>query len=457
MAEEHSQELKRGISWREGLFISTGVPVLVLPSIGFFGTTVWAFSIVLWIISIAQSFIQCTAYGELGTLYKDRAGLPGFVYESFKRRSRLIPAIGAWGYWAAWNPVLAVNALLLGDYLHGFVFPNIPSFTLSLVFGILMIIVLLVINYYGLQFGSWAQAALAVLSLVPLVGLSILPFFTGDITYANFRQWLPPEWDWGSWHTWLIFLGLLAIAQWSANGWECAAVYAAEYREPAKDTPKALFAAGGMCAVVFPLAQAAAIGVLGVQGLQSNPYSPFVPISQMVLGHVGSIIAMTMLIASLILLANTALMGSSRALYEMARDGQIPGVLGRLNKHGSPFIASLIIAALNVLLILMKSPILVIAASGVGYILIVGLSLFGFVISRIDDAESPRPFKAPKGWVGLALLCGILNIPLFIIGNAYLNGIWTTVLGTLILLTIVPLYYLTQRYKRRTSSKELIA
>lgn len=440
--KQRSHELKRVISWKEGLFIATGVPVLVLPSLGEFGMAVGGFAVLIWILSVTQGFLQCTAYAELATIFSNKAGLPGFVFEAFKKRNKFLPALGAWGYWFAWNPVLAITALLLGDYLHGMFFPHIPAFTLSLIFGISMFVLLLFVNYFGLAAGAYAQLALAILSLLPLLVLSISPFLMNLVDYSNFtHSFLPPTWDWGSHHSWLTILGLMALAQWSACAWETAAVYASEYKDPGRDTPKALFAAGGLCLLVFPLAQAAAIGTLGVEGLTANPYSPFVPIAQMVLGPVGGAVAIIMLIASLILVANTALLGSSRALYTMAHDGLLPPLFGRVNKNGIPFLAAVFTVLFNTLLIWLETPILVLAASAIGYALINGLTLFGFVLARIDHSDLPRAFQAPKKWIYVALFFALLNIPLYLIGNAYFNGVIPVLVGFLILLSFLPLYY----------------
>lgn len=440
--EQNTHELKRVISWKEGLFIATGVPVLVLPSIGEFGVAVSAFAILIWVLSVTQGFLQCTAYAELATIFSNKAGLPGFVFEAFKKRNKFLPALGAWGYWFAWNPVLAIMALLLGDYLHGMFLPQIPAFTLSLIFGIAMFVLLLFVNYFGLAAGAYAQLALAILSLLPLLVLSISPFFMGLVDYSNYvLSFLPEGWDWGNLESWLTILGLMALAQWSACAWETAAVYASEYKDPGRDTPKALFAAGGLCLLAFPLAQAAAIGTLGVEGLTANPYSPFVPIAQMVLGPVGGAVAIIMLIASLILVANTALLGSSRALYTMAHDGLLPPVFGMVNKHGIPFFAAVVTVLFNIALIWLQTPILVLAASAIGYALINGLTLFGFVLARIDYGHLPRAFQAPKQWIYVALFFALLNIPFYLIGNAYFNGIFPIAVGFLILLSFLPLYY----------------
>lgn len=452
--------LQRTISWKEGLFIATGVPVLVLPSLGYFGTTLWSFSIVVWILSVAQGFFQCTAYGELATRYVNQSGLAGFVYESFKKRTKFIPALGSWGYWFAWSPVLAINTLLLGDYLKGFLFQEaaITNFQLSLIAGVVMFATLLIINWRGLMAGAYSQFVLAIVSLLPLFVLSIAPFLLGYVDYSNFtNSWLPPGWDWFSWQSIFALIGILCLAQWSACAWETAAVYAPEYKDPRKDTPKALFAAGGLCLISYPLAQAAVIGTLGIEGLKANQIAPFVPIANMILGPVGAIIVLVMLVTSMFLVANTALLGSSRAMYTMAKDGQIPAFFGKLNKNGIPFRAAIIGVIFNACLVFLKNPVTVLAASAIGYVIINGLTLFGYILTRKDHKDEKAPFQAPKWWVWVALFFGLLNIPIYFIGNAYTNGTVPTIVGFFILLTIVPLYAYARREKRTPSGKKSIS
>lgn len=458
--EQVTNGLQRTISWKEGLFIAAGVPVLVLPSLGYFGTTLWSFSIVVWILSVIQGFMQCTAYGELATRYTNQSGLAGFVFEAFKKRTRFIPALGSWGYWFAWSPVLAINTLLLGDYLKGFLFANtdITSFQLSLIAGVVMFFFLLVVNWRGLMAGAYAQLVLAVVSLLPLFILSIAPFVLGYVDYSNFsNNWLPPGWNWFSWKSIFALIGVLCLAQWSACAWETAAVYAPEYKNPAKDTPKALFAAGGLCLITFPLAQAAVMGTLGIEGLEANSVAPFVPIANMILGPIGGIIVLIMLVTSMFLVSNTALLGSSRAMYTMAKDGQIPDYFGKLNRNGIPFRAAVIGILFNSCLIFLKNPVTVLAASAMGYVIINGLTLFGYILTRKDHKGERASFQAPKWWVWISLFFGLLNIPVYVIGNFFTNGTVPTIVGFFILLSIIPLYAYAKLEKRKEINKNSVS
>ena len=60
-----------------------GVPVLVLPSIGYLAGYLWGAAILMWGLSIAQAFLQVTAFGELATVFPEESGLPGFSQRVF--------------------------------------------------------------------------------------------------------------------------------------------------------------------------------------------------------------------------------------------------------------------------------------------------------------------------------------------------------------------------------------
>ena len=41
-------KLERTIDWKQGLAIAIGVPLLILPSIGYFASYLWSFAIIVW-------------------------------------------------------------------------------------------------------------------------------------------------------------------------------------------------------------------------------------------------------------------------------------------------------------------------------------------------------------------------------------------------------------------------
>lgn len=457
-------QLERTLDWKQGLAISLGVPVLILPSIGYFTSYMWGFSMIIWMLSILQGFIQNFAFGELASRYPESSGLPGFVQEVFKKKtdneyntSKFIGGFTAWSYWFAWNPVLAIYALLIGKYLHGIIplFYNVPENTLSLASGIIIFTVLIAASWRGASGGAALGYILAACSVAPLLIISLVPFFTGHFDLSNIVNYmLPLDWKWDSSHI-IIFLGLLAMAQWSACGWETAAIYAPEYKNPKSDIPKALISCGVICIFTYLLVQAACIGVLGVDAVIAEPYSPVLLVANLTLGKVGALVTIIMLLASMVLIIQTALLGSARAMYSMAIEGNLPQIFGKMNKHNSPAVAMIVTAIFNIFLINLGTPAVILAAGAVGYIVANGISVFAYfkVTKTPPVIKDDELFTLPRFWRYLALAFGILNIPLYLIGVTVINaldfGLNSALLGFVVLLVFIPLWYYAKWEKNR--------
>ncbi|MDI9394768.1 MAG: APC family permease [Euryarchaeota archaeon] len=463
MSDEKNESggLQRTIDWKQGLAIALGVPMLILPSIGYFASYVWAFAIIVWALSVFQGFMQNFAYGELATMFPKASGLPGYAQSVFGSRnknkrydlSKLLGGFSAWSYWFAWNPVLAIYSILIGSYLKSLVpaLADLPDIPIYLVTGAVVFVLLILVNYRGLSSGATLGYILAALSLAPLIIISIAPFATGHFELSNITgYWLPADWSWDINHI-LILLGLFAMAQWSACAWETAAIYGPEYKQPKSDVPKALFICGSICLVTYILVQSACTGTLGIEGILAEPFSPMLPMARMTLGSIGGVLSILMLIAAMVLIIQTAFLGASRAMYSMAEEGNLPKFFEKMTPHGTPINAMIVIALLNMGFIFLGTPAAIVAASAIGYVCANGISLLAYVKAKIDPKFSKleRPFKAPGGWQYVALFFGLFNLPLCLIGIIYLNSLelgWTsTIVGFVVLSLYIPLWIYSQK------------
>ncbi|MEC5201199.1 amino acid transporter [Arthrobacter sp. PL16] len=470
MSEKHMDGvdgLKRSIDWKQGTAIALGVPLLILPSLGYLPLYVSAAAILIWALSTVQGFFQNTAYAEMATTFPKASGVPGFAqhiyadkYPGRHGKGKLIGGFTAWSYWFGWNPILAIFALLVGGYLHE-LFPALGAafteYQLSLGAGVVIFGGLFAVNWFGLKDGAILSYFLAALSLIPLVILTVAPFATGHVEMSNITgNWWPTDWAWDMHHI-LILFGVFGIAHWSACAWETAAMYGPEYKNPSKDAPKALFACGIICLLLYVLMQASVIGVLGVDGVIAESVSPLIPVAQAVFGQTGIMltVVIVMLMAAMVLIIQTAYLGSSRAMHSMAVEGNLPSMFRRTNSHGTPYISLIVIAVFNLFLISMGNAAAVLAASAIGYTIAHGLSLFAYVVTKNNPAyaDLKRPFLAPKGWKGVGLFFGLFNVPLSVIGVVYLNSLeigWTsTIVAFGVLGIYVPIWFYTQHELRR--------
>lgn len=453
--------LERSINWKQGLAIALGVPLLILPSLGYLPLWVSAAAILVWGLSTIQGFIQCTAYAELATTFPEVSGVPGFAQHVFGHedypgkydKGKLIGGFAAWSYWFGWTPIMAIFSILIGGYLHA-EFPvlgeNLSDYQLALISGLVIFAGLFAVNWFGLKDGAILGYILATVSLIPLVILVVAPFVTGHVEVSNITgSWWPTDWAWDLKHI-LILFGIAAVAHWTAAAWETAAIYGPEYKNPAKDVPKALYACGIICFIMFVLMQASVIGVLGVEGVLAEPESPLILVAHAVFGDVGSTITILLLICAMILIIQTAYLGSTRAMHSMAHEANLPKILGHVNSHGTPFLAMLLIAGFNLVLISMGNAAAVLAASAIGYTFAHGIAMFAYVraSNRLPFSTLGRPFRAPKGWKYATMVVGLFLVPCGIIGLVYLNSLeigWTsTIVGFGVLVIYGPIWWFTQ-------------
>ncbi len=450
--------LKRAITHWDAFFIAAGVPALVIFSIGSIAATVGTPSILVWVLSVIIGILMGFVYAEMAGMFPHKSGGPPiFGAEAWKAYHPLIPPLDIWGYWFAWSPVLAIGALLAGNYVQAEWFPDAQPiifgpFQVSFAYGIGAIILLAFfsINHFGIKESAVTQTVLAVCSLVPLAAISIVPFFQGTVKAENFMPFVPLNGEWFSWEAFTLICAGLFVAAWSAYAFETAVCYTAEFRNPDKDTPRAIFYSGGLCLFFYTLVPIALLGVLGVETIAKDPAVALAPLANQVFGPVGGSIMVGMLIVALLLSINTAMLGSSRTLYQASLDGYTFRFFQRTNKHKVPDRAMIFDVIVNLFLMLLNVPIAILAASTVGYMVNNCLDLIAGYLLRRDRPTARRPWKAPAVMIRIGLVLSGLNF-IFLVFGSYTWGWDAIIIGTIIVLLAIPIYY----YRRNVEDRRL--
>jgi amino acid transporter len=153
-----------------------------------------------------------------------------------------------------------------------------------------------------------------------------------------------------------------------------------------------------------------------------------------------------MLIAALLLGAQTAIIGSTRTIYEMSKDGLILKQMAKLNKFNVPVGSMIWDGAVTIALLAKFGTNVpnIVAASNVGYMLVFMLVIPAFIMLRYQKPNAERPFKLPGFFVPLAAVLAVVNWFLFFVGGAQWG--WSVMgPGVGIMLAFVP-FYLYRRY-----------
>jgi len=449
--------LERGIDWTGAFWVASGVPPLVLFSIGAVAATVGKPSWVVWMASIGLGFIQSLTYAEIAGLFPHKAGGTS-VYGAIAwvRYSKLIAPVSVWCNWFAWSPVQAIGSGLAAGYiLNGLFAPdsviNTWQWTLldlsslksglalrinsTFILGTVIVLAVKAIQDGGILRSANTTKILGISAMIPLILVGVMPILTGDMVKAHFFPLVPIAYDAagnvvdGAWNRagWTLIAGGMFLAAWSTYGFETAVCYTGEFKNPKTDTFKAIFYSGLLCVLVYTLVPFAFQGFLGLgelvkpavldaHGAVVTPatYSGMLApdiysgmgvakvMARMI--HAGQLLGtvlVVMLILSIVLSIMTSMAGSSRTLYQASVDGWLPRYLSKVNEHGAPSNAMLTNLGFNLLLLLMSDYVFVLGASNVGYLIFNFLNLNAGWIHRIDRPRQERPWRAPT-WIIVA-------------------------------------------------------
>ncbi|HUM08575.1 MAG TPA: APC family permease [Acidocella sp.] len=394
-----SGSLRRAIDWKGAFWVASGVPALVLFSIGGISDMVGNLAFLVWAASMLMGFVQSFTYAEIAGLFPNKSG-GASVYgaAAWVRYSKFIAPLSVWCNWFAWSPVLSLGCSIAAAYILNALAP-IPSanspevaqwiaahgtditggqqaqvtaaiaaltpairnwtlfthtlgpvgFSLNATFfiGAIIMLVTFAIQHRGILGTANVQKYMGLLVIIPMLIVGVVPLFNGAVHFSNYSPLAPlasygaPQI--GSWNipSWTMVLGAMFIAAWSTYGFETAVCYTSEFRNPGTDTFKAIFYSGLLCLALFILVPFTFQGALGLAGMLDPKIADGSGVAAAMANMVGggpiihSIMVMLMILA-LILSIMTAMAGSSRTLYQGSVDGWLPRYLSFVNDHGAP-------------------------------------------------------------------------------------------------------------------------
>ncbi len=331
-APEQGDGLHRAIDWKGAFWIASGVPALVMISIGGMGAAAGKLAFVVWTISVLMGFLQAYSYAEIAGLFANKSG-GAAVYgaAAWLRYSKLIAPLSVWCNWYAWTPVLSLGCTIAAGYILNAIAP-IPTFTatspevvswlhaaanaaaidgksveeaakiaiaavtqvhtpalrsLTLLnfsfFGVVnveigstffigaaLMLMAFAIQHRGIFGTARVQMWIGLLVVVPMLIVGLVPFFNGSVHSENYFPLVPPVGEWSN-GGWTQFLGALFIAGWSTYAFETAICYTSEFKNPKTDTFKAIFYSGLLCLLLYTLVPFTFQGVLGLDGMLAAP------------------------------------------------------------------------------------------------------------------------------------------------------------------------------------------
>jgi amino acid transporter len=255
-------------------------------------------------------------------------------------------------------------------------------------------------NYRGVRGGVTTSNAFAAAKLIPLVVFVLAGVFamsTGDGMPAASRTVVA---DAGKWMEAIL---LLVFAY---GGFESALLPLSEAKDPRRDAPVALFAALGLCALLYTLVQVVVIAALADPAASERPLAAA---AQVFMGPLGAWLMAAGALVSVYGYLAAAMVNVPRLTYAMAFEGDLPPKLGAVHpRFRTPHVSVALFAGAVWALAAAGTFIQNLTLSAVSRLLTYGAVSVALVVLRRKEREpggavEPAWFRVPAGHAVAAL------------------------------------------------------
>lgn len=408
-------ELKKSLGFFSLLFYSIGVIV----GAGIYSVIGAAAGIAgegLWLSFILGSFIAlftALSYAELATMFPN-AGAEYIYLREASPTTKWLRFLTGFVLLMASSATAATVAIAFGGYMQEFF--HFPSWLSAA----LLLVLCTGLNIVGIKQSTWVNVTFTLIELLGL-GLVIYWGLSADIE-------IKPSFEIGS-----GVISATAVIFFVYLGFEKIANLAEEAKDPGRDLPKAIYLSLIITTVLYVVVSIVVVSLLPPAKLAASDY-PLADAVRSITAKGASILAVIALFST----ANTALItmiGGSRMLFSMSRDGEAPKALSKvLPQRKSPYTAALLLLGVALLFLPFGSVAVIANVSSFGSLVAFATVNIALLILARKKPEAERPFKAPlriNDWP-LSAIIGLLSIGLLVSQfdlTTYLVGLGTVAVG----------------------------
>lgn len=357
----------------------------------------------VWIVAGVLSLFGALAYAELG------AAVPAAGGEYVYMKQAYGPM---WGFLFGWmmfsvGRAGSIAALATGfsDYLGHFLnlsgvfythtfhpFGFTYTFTLgsAQLSAIFLIVLLTVINFFGIRMGGWIQSFFTILKVGIIVLLAILAFVMANGSWAHFQ---PTAVQPAGGSMINAFGAAMISALWAYDGWNNVNMVAGEVENPSKNLPRALIFGTAAVMLIYLLANVAYFYVLPLDTIKSSDRVAATA-AQSFLGPAGASFFAVAVLLSIFAALNGSIMSGARIYFAMSEDRLFWKKVSSLHPvYRTPVVSLTVQSALACLMSLSGKyddlTDMVIFAEWIFY----GMATAGLFIFRRKYPNLPRPYK----------------------------------------------------------------
>lgn len=474
-----------------GSMIGSGIFIVSADMSRSVGSGSWL--LLLWVLTGVMTVFAAVSYGELSSMFPKAGGQYVFLKEAYN------PMTGFLYGWSFFSVIQTGTIAAVGVAFSKFAGHFIPSLQMTddnvlfqigssfkiypaQLLSIALVVFLTWVNTRGVKEGKFIQTFFTTIKILSLAGLIIFGLIwaaDAEVWSANFSQGFkltttrPVQGEGGELLGWAAFesqattilaIGVIASAMvgsvFSSVAWENVTFIAGEVKNPKRNVGLSLLLGTLIVTVIYILTNIMYVAVLPITPVPADgsiPYAAtsasiaFAPedrvgtaVSGQIFGEYGAVIIAVMIMISTFGCNNGLILTGARLCYTMAKDGLFLKKAGELNKNAVPawaLWAQCIWA--SVLCLSGKYGLLldyVVFITLIFYI----LTIWGIFRLRKSRPDAERPYKA-FGYPVIPIIY-ILMAGTMALGLLYIK--WqTSLLGILIVLAGIPIYYMANKKK----------
>lgn len=346
---DNKHDLKQGLSNRHIQLIALGGAVGTGLFLGISQTIKLAGPSVLLGYALA-GVIAFLIMRHLGEMVVEEPVSGSFSYFANKYWGPMAGFMSGWNYWVLYVLVSMAELSAIGTFIQ-FWWPELPTWITALFFFILINGINLVnVRFFGES--EFLFSCIKIIAILSMIGFGFYLLVSGS---AGPQASVANLWQYGGFFPNGMhgFIMSMAVIMFAFGGLELIGITAAETKNPDKTIPKAInqivyrilifyIGAIGVLLCLFPWNQLAEGG------------SPFVLIFQSLDSHgVANVLNFVVLIAA-ISVYNSCIYCNSRMLHGLARQGNAPKILQKVNRRGIPMAAAIVSASVTALCVVVN-------------------------------------------------------------------------------------------------------
>jgi APA family basic amino acid/polyamine antiporter len=342
-----------------------------------------------------------------------------------------------WCDWLGNAGSCALISLVIGEYA-GLLFPVLAGHEALIACTVVLAFSLL--QWRGVQWGSVTQQISSAAKAVLFIGLAIAFFFapaqnTGSVHAASLASGFA------------LLTGIVLAVQstvYTYDGWQGIIYFGEEVHDPGRDIPRSMFGGVAIVIGIYALLNLSLLHVLSVTGIAGDKL-PVATAARALWGaHADSIVQAVTIIAMFSAINAIQLM-VTRVLYAMSADDLFARMGAHVNAGGTPDVALLFGALVEVLFIISGTVQQVIAAMALYFVTNYIVDFLCVLVLRRREPDRPRPYRT-WGYPWTTIVALVASVA-FVIGVVVADT-RNSLLSLIVLGVSYPLFWLVKRRRK---------